>query len=122
VIDAADVELIRRIIHGTGGEGGPAISRAEAELLFDLDDRTATEENAPAWRDLFVKAITMHLLFGGGSPERVDEPEARWLIGRIERAGRAGGNEAALLRYLEREAVALHPTLAPLLRRFGVAA
>jgi hypothetical protein len=122
VIDAADVALIRQIVHGAGGGGGLAISRAEAELLFDLNDRTATGENDPAWGELFVKAITMHVLFGGGSPERVDEPEACWLVERIERDGRAHGHEAALLRYLRREAAALHPALTPLLRRFGVAA
>ena len=119
VIDAADVEIVRRIIYGTGGENGLAISRPEAELLFDLNDATATEENAPAWRDLFVKAITMHVLFSGDSPERVDEPEARWLIERIGADGREHGNEAALLRYLRREAYALHPMLEPLCRRFG---
>lgn len=121
-IDAGDVALLRQIIHGTGGEGGLAVSRAEAELLFELNDATAAEANDPAWGGLFVKAITMHVLFGGGSPERVDEPEARWLVERIERDGRAHGHEAALLRYLRREARDLHPALAPLLRRFGVAA
>ena len=120
VIDAADVEIVRRIIYGTGGESGLAISRPEAELLFDLNDATAMEENAPAWRDLFVKAITMHVLFAGVSPERVDEPEARWLVERIGADGREHGNEAALLGYLRREAYALHPMLESLCRRFGV--
>jgi hypothetical protein len=120
VIDAAGVEIIRRIVHGTGGEDGLAVSRTEAELLFDLDRATAAAPNAPAWRDLFVKAITMHLLFGGGSPERVDEPEARWLIDRIGGDDRPDGNAAALLRYLRREARSLHPLLTPLLQRFGL--
>ena len=119
-IDKADVEVIRRLVYGTGGQNGLAISRAEAEFLFALNRATAGADNDPAWRELFVKAITMHLLFGGESPERIDEDEAAWLTdqigaGEIERA-----NERALLAYLKQEAASLHPLLAPLYQRFGI--
>jgi hypothetical protein len=106
VIDKADVEVIRRLIYGSAGQNGLAISRIEAEFLFALNRATAGAENDPAWHDLFVKAITMHLLYGGDSPERVDEDEAAWLIaqnghrdvGSEQRAGaprlsQAGGRQ-----------------------------
>lgn len=117
-IDAADVEVIRKLVYGLGGQRGMAISTTEAEFLFELDRATAGAANVPAWRDLFVKAITMHLLFAGPSPDRVDEQEAHWLIGQI---GTAGGhpNDRALLAYLEQED-GLHPLLAPLCARLGV--
>ncbi len=118
-IDKADVEVIRRLIYGSGSQKGMAISRAEAEFLFALNHATAGADNDPAWRDLFVKAITMHILHGGNSPDRVDEQEAVWLSGQIagERNDRA--NERALLAYLKQEAASLHPLLDPLYQRLA---
>ena len=37
VIDAADVEVIRKLVYGLGGQSGMAISAAEAALLFELN-------------------------------------------------------------------------------------
>ena len=116
-IDRADVEVIRRLVYGTGGQSGLAISRAEAEFLFALNRATAGADNHPAWRELFVKAVTMHLLFGGVSPDQVDESEAAWLIGQIDSGPGDRANERALLDYLKQEATSLHPSLAPLYAR-----
>jgi hypothetical protein len=119
VIDAADVEVIRKLVYGLGGQSGMAISAAEAEFLFELNRATAGAPNARAWRDLFVKAITMHLLFAGASPDRVDEAEAHWLIAQIRLDEANLDNERALLAYLKQEA-GLHPLLLPLCERLGV--
>jgi hypothetical protein len=119
-IDKADVEVIRRLVYGTGSQHGLAISRAEAEFLFALNRATAGAENDPAWRELFVKAITMHLLFGGDSPESVDADEAAWLIDQMGAGATHEANERALLAYLKQEAASLHPLLDPLCQRFGV--
>jgi hypothetical protein len=117
-IDAADVEIIRKLVYGLGGQSGMAISASEAEFLFELQRATAAAANAPAWRDLFVKAITMHLLFAGPSPDLVDEQEAHWLLKQIRSDG-DHPNERALLAYLKQEG-ALHPLLEPLCERLGV--
>jgi hypothetical protein len=119
-IDKADVEIIRRLVYGSGSQSGMAVSRVEAEFLFALHRATAGADNDPAWRDLFVKAITMHLLFGGDSPDRVDAQEAAWLIERIGSGAADHANERALLAYLKREAASLDATLMPLCERFGV--
>jgi hypothetical protein len=111
-IDKADVEVIRRLIYGSGSQRGFAISRTEAGFLFDLDRATAGADNDPAWRDLFVKAITMHVLHGGDSPDRVDEQEALWLRSQLD--GGDPANARALLDYLKKEAASLHPLLEPL--------
>lgn len=52
-----EVELMRRILYAFGGDGNVAITRPEAEVLFEINDATATAENAEGWRDQFVKAI-----------------------------------------------------------------
>ena len=62
VVTDADVELLRRILYAAGGSGHIAITRAEAEILFELNDNTDHETNAPAWNDLFVKAIANNLM------------------------------------------------------------
>jgi hypothetical protein len=113
-IDKADVEVIRRLIYGSGGQRGMAIGRAEAEFLFDLNRATAAADNHPAWRELFVKAITMHVLYGGASPDQVDEQEALWLSGRLGADWEQDANQRALLAYLRQEATSVHPLLEPL--------
>ena len=118
-IDRADVEVIRRLVYGSGGPSGLAISRTEAEFLFALERATAGADNDPAWRELFVKAITMHLLYGGASPDGVDEEEAAWLAGQIDPACEDRANERALLAYLRQEAASLHPALEPIYARLG---
>lgn len=118
-IDAADVEVIRKLVYGLGGQSGMAIGAAEAEFLFELNHATAGAPNAPAWRELFVKAVTMYLLFAGASPDRIDEAEAHWLLARIRPEQTNLDNERALLAYLKREA-GLHPLLLPLSERLGV--
>jgi hypothetical protein len=118
-IDRADVEVIRRLVYGSGGPSGLAISRAEAEFLFALDRATAGADNDPAWRELFVKAITMALLYRGASPDGVDEEEAAWLAGQIGTRSGDRANQRALLVYLKQEAASLHPALEPLYARIG---
>lgn len=119
-IDAADVEIIRKLVYGMGSHDGYRIGQVEAEFLFALNAATAGAPNHPAWRDLFVKATTMYLLFAGESPDRVDEVEARWLLHQIGAGERACDNERALLAYLKHEASFLHPLLDPLCQRLGV--
>jgi hypothetical protein len=65
-VGKAEVELLRRILYAYGGSGNIAVTRAEAEVLFDINDTTRTADNDPEWDDLFVKAIANHLLAGHG--------------------------------------------------------
>lgn len=63
MVDDADVELLRRILYAYAGDGNIAITTAEADVLFDINDATADAANHPAWNDLFAKAIANHLMF-----------------------------------------------------------
>ncbi|EFO28968.1 conserved hypothetical protein [Roseibium sp. TrichSKD4] len=72
VISDAEVELLRSVLYAGAGCGGIAISRAEAEILFDINDATIEAENAPAWSELFAKAVANYLmaLSGYQAPSR----------------------------------------------------
>ncbi len=85
VIGAPEVELIRRILYAFGGDGHIAITRPEAEMLFELNDATIEEKNSPLWSDLFVKGIANYLMAHSGYavPSRHQALKREgWLEGR----------------------------------------
>lgn len=61
-IDAETAALVKRLIYAAAGDQSVAVSRAEAEFLFDLNDLSAGADNDPAWREVFVSAIAAHLM------------------------------------------------------------
>lgn len=56
-ITDSEIDLLRRILYAFGGDGHIAVTRDEAEVLFNIDDALADREPNPAWTDLFVKAV-----------------------------------------------------------------
>ena len=65
-VGRAEAELMRRILYAFGGDGNIAVTRAEAEVLFDINDATAEADNDPAWSELFVKAIANFMMAASG--------------------------------------------------------
>lgn len=65
-ITEADVRLIRRVLYAFGGDGNVAITRAEAEVLFDIEDATSAQPQPAAWQELFVKAIANAIMTASG--------------------------------------------------------
>lgn len=63
IVDAVDVELIKRAIYAPATAGGITVTRLEAEIMLDLNKATDTAANSPAWKQLFVYAIANHLMF-----------------------------------------------------------
>lgn len=61
-IGATEVRLLRRVLYATGGHAPAHISRAEAELLFEIKDATLQGDNTPEWQQLFVQALSLHLM------------------------------------------------------------
>lgn len=107
LIAKAEVELLRRILHAHGGDGNIAITRAEAEVLFRINERTAQANNDPSWNDLFVKAIANFVMCSAGyeAPTRDvalrrdqffenSEPEIGGFFSRMVSGGLAGIMEA----------------------------
>lgn len=110
--------LIRRILLGCAGRSDRAVSREEAEALFDLHDLAASGTNHADFHDLFFKAVAHHLIAraGGRVPPRrealigqsdfpkdieavLSADETAWLSSQIMRDGRPTEIEFALLQY-----------------------
>lgn len=65
-IGAPEVNLLRRILYAFGGNGGVAVTRAEAEVLFDINDAVRGADNDPGWTDLFAKALANTVMAASG--------------------------------------------------------
>lgn len=61
-----EMRLIQRVLWGAGAEGHLAVSREEAEVLFDIADATAGNANAPRWNDMFARAVGNYLVGATG--------------------------------------------------------
>jgi hypothetical protein len=72
VVTAADVAALRRTLFVASSEGFGSVTRAEADVLFDIADATTGADNDPSFDDLFARAIGNHLLSGLGrrAPDR----------------------------------------------------
>ncbi|HEX5184106.1 MAG TPA: hypothetical protein VFW19_13290 [Allosphingosinicella sp.] len=79
-VTADDVLALRRWVWPDG-----VVSDAEAESLFALNRLVA--DAAPEWDDLFVEAISEHVLNASEPHLYVDEPTAAWLIGQFAKDG-----------------------------------
>ena len=73
-VTEGDVEMMRRIMYAYGCGDNIAVTRAEAEMLFDVSDATRNADNHPSWPDLFVKALANHVMMFSGyrAPSRED--------------------------------------------------
>ena len=82
IVSEADVDLLRRILYSAASDGCIAVTQAEAEVLFDIDEATAGRDNHPAWTDLFVKAIANCVMVASGyapPPREVALAREAWL-------------------------------------------
>jgi hypothetical protein len=65
-ITDGEVDLLRRILYAFGGNGSVAVTRDEADILFDIDDAVENSAPNPAWTDLFVKAVANVIMSASG--------------------------------------------------------
>ena len=74
VITKADVSTLRKVLYAFSGAAGTGMTKAEVEVLFDLNDQTAETRNDPEWNDLFAKAVASYILCASGhkAPARED--------------------------------------------------
>jgi hypothetical protein len=66
-IGATELALIRRVLYAAAGAGNVAVTREEAEWLFDLDTSTEGFAHVAGWREMFVSAVMNHLFAAGPS-------------------------------------------------------
>ena len=73
-ITTAEVDTLRRILLAFASDGSIAITAAEAEALFAIEEALTGGEVNPAWTDLFVKAVANAMLAAVGHkvPPRED--------------------------------------------------
>ena len=65
-VTESDVAMLRRILYAFGGDGNIAVTRREAEVLFEINDLTVDADNCTGWAELFVKAITSSVMAASG--------------------------------------------------------
>jgi hypothetical protein len=120
IVDANEVETMKKVVYGTGGGAGEGVDRAEADMLFDINDATTENEGHDAsWQPFFVEAIGKHVLEDEASPGEIDEEEGDWLISRIEGDGEYDNNEKALLAHIKSEAKEIAGKLKFKIEMFG---
>ena len=123
IVDAEEVEMMKKVVYGAGGAGGSDVDRAEADMLFEIND--ACEDNDgkhdPSWEAFFVEAVGKHVLEDETSPGEIDEEEAAWLIAKLTAEG--GDNysalEKALLAHIKANATSIAGALSFKIAMFG---
>lgn len=119
----SEIELVRRVAYAFAGDGRIPITRAEAEVLFAIDE-TLTAPVDPAWAELFVKAIVNVAMTASGyaAPTRevalrrdlrdgvvVEDEDGQFLAafqaGRLVKDYRLMSNEERALERLERQRI-----------------
>lgn len=65
-ISDGEVDLLRRMLYAFGGDGHVAVTRDEADILFDIDEAVEHAEPNAAWTDLFVKAVANVIMATSG--------------------------------------------------------
>ena len=65
-ISPGEVDLLRRILYAFGGNGHVAITREEADIIFDIDEAVSKSAPNAAWTDLFVKAVANVMMATSG--------------------------------------------------------
>jgi hypothetical protein len=96
VVRADDVLALRRAVFGD-----IIVTPAEVEALFRIDE--GTEQRVPEWRAFFLEAMTDWLVRQQAPSGYITEPQADWLIARIEadRRVRDGTELELVVRALE---------------------
>ncbi len=61
-----ETDFVRRAIFAMGGPGNIAITRQEAEMLFEINDKSVDALTDPTWNELFIKSIANHLMAMSG--------------------------------------------------------
>ena len=110
IIDADEVKELEEFLYADG-----VVDKEEADFLFELNNAVSGKENAPEWKEFFVKAITSFVLDDDQSNGEVDEEEAKYLYVQIKGDGQIDDIEKALLENLRAKSKNFPALLAELL-------
>ena len=110
IIDAEEVKTLESVIFEDG-----VVDKEEADFIFELNNAVSGKENAPEWKDFFVKAITSFVLDDEQSNGEVDDDEAKYLYDQIKSDGQIDDVEKALLENIKAKSKNFPVLLAELL-------
>lgn len=110
IIDAAEVKELEEVLYADG-----VIDKEEADFLFELNNAVTGKENAPEWKEFFVKAITSFVLDDEQSNGEVDDDEAKYLYDQIKGDGQIDEIEKSLLENIKAKSKNFPSLLAELL-------
>ena len=96
IIDAQEVATLEEVVFEDG-----VVDKEEADFLFDLNNAVSGNDNAPEWKDFFVKAITSFVLDDDKSNGEIDDDEAKYLYDQIKSDGKIDEIEKALLENIK---------------------
>lgn len=65
-ITSNEIALLKRILFAFAGDGGVAVTRAEADALIAINSALAPGRSTPEWTDVFVKGVGNAVLSGLG--------------------------------------------------------
>lgn len=110
VIDAGEVKELEKVLYADG-----VIDNDEADFLFELNNAVSGKDNAPEWKEFFVKAITSFVLDDEQSNGEIDNDEAKYLYNQIKGDGQIDDIEKALLENIKAKSKNFPALLAELL-------
>jgi hypothetical protein len=111
IIDVDEVKELEEVLYEDG-----VIDKDEADFLFELNNAVSGNENAPEWKDFFIKAITSFVLDDDQSNGEVDDDEAKYLYDQIKGDGQIDDIEKALLENIKAKSKNFPALLAELLQ------
>lgn len=80
------------------------VDRYEAEFMFAVNDAVRNERSAAKFDELFIDAITSHVLDSGLYPEILHEDEWAWLEEKLMKDFDVGDLETRLLKNIGKKA------------------
>lgn len=98
-IDHNDIRIIKEDIRENG------TSLKLANMLFDIKDNVAASKLPKEFMDLFVNTIVSFLLDDEDTPGEIDEEEAKWLRGKIQKNSKLDEYDKAVLAALKERSI-----------------
>lgn len=99
-IDHEDINILKNSIAEEG-----RVTLKMANLLFDIKDNVAHSKLPSSFKEFFINSIISHLLDDEETPGEIDEEEAKWLRGKIQKNGKLDDYDQALLAALREKSI-----------------
>ncbi len=113
-IDVIDLQLIRKLIYGAGGQYPVKIGQITADFLLKLDSPPFSFSSLDMWQSFFSKAMGHYFAADPLRPDetsdRIDNDSVRWFAEQLA-AGHSGPGTATVVAHLVREVECLPPQL-----------